>query len=103
MQLSGPTNPFHVSRAYGTVTPPRVVPAQAGAALAKIEPAAEQAAPQRPRAIDQLVGAVVPGSIDFNGSVPAPRGAALPFYSRPGDRNEAATAWQAGRTLDVQG
>lgn len=93
------TNPFHISRAYG------VRPAQSPDAVAAISPVAAvaKARPSNP-GIDRVVGAVVPGGVEFGPAAGA--GAAstsLAFYTRAGDRIEAATALQVGRTLDTQG
>lgn len=58
--------------------------------------------------IDRIVGATVPGRVDFDdasflsaGSLSV--GGALSMYSRPGDRNAAATGVSVGRSLDIQG
>lgn len=56
-----------------------------------------------PSNVQRLVAAVVPGSVDFSGSVPAAAPGALPFYRNPADKNAAAVAIDAGRSLDVTG
>lgn len=114
----GPTNPYLIARAYGSsatagggrvastpvpaTEPVRGVERSGAAAvvgrIGRDEPPARSAT-----GFEALVAAVVPGGVDFSGAAPTPKADALPFYRRPGDRNEAATAWQAGRTLDVQG
>lgn len=93
------TNPFHVARAYGTR------PAQSPDAVAAIGPvaAAVKARPSNP-SIDRVVGAVVPGGVEFGPTAGArTAGSSLAFYTRAGDRIEAATALQVGRTIDTQG
>jgi hypothetical protein len=107
MQIGGPTNPYLIARAYGTSQIASVAkPAAVGSAgvvgrIGQTAPAEAQA--PRATGLEQLVAAVVPGRVDFSGEVPTQRADALPFYRRPGDRNEAATNWLAGRTLDVNG
>jgi hypothetical protein len=56
---------------------------------------------ERAEGIRRLVSAVVPGSVDFSGSEPAP--SALPLYRHPADRNAVGTTLAAGRVIDVQG
>ncbi|MGD9688810.1 MAG: hypothetical protein AB7K52_02375 [Phycisphaerales bacterium] len=116
MALDGVSShvPLHLAQAYGLGQRPPVAPvarvhsAQGGVDRAdpagRIGPAVPSSPPvvERSPGIDLLVGGVVPGSVDFRGANPAPRGA-LPFYSRPGDANEAATAIRLGRSLDVEG
>jgi hypothetical protein len=54
------------------------------------------------RRISLLVGAVVPGGIDFSADQPVPS-AGLPLYRHPAERNAAATGVALGRKLDVNG
>jgi hypothetical protein len=77
----GPTNPFHISRAYQTAPP---------------KPGA------KPTAASPIVAAVVPGRVNFAANQPTQAGPALPFYRHPADKNAAATAINAGRSLDIQ-
>lgn len=53
----------------------------------------------------RLVGAVVPGRVDFSGPTPTQARAegSLPFYRNPADRNTAATQIALGRGVDVTG
>lgn len=62
-------------------------------------------APQRRNTnISRLVAGVVPGRIDFSGDVPRPSAPdAISLYTRPADRNAAATAVNAGRLIDIRG
>lgn len=96
-----PTIPFHVAQAYG-VRPPAGPAARPGAAAS---PAATIGGPSAklPSAAQKLVGATVPGRVDFSGERPAPTGGAIPMYRHPADRNAAATAVSVGRSLDVSG
>ncbi len=96
MKIDGPTNPFHISRAYGVRLPARAIePLRVGPA-----PAASVEVNNASR----LVAASVPGRVDFSGDVPRPSdSAAIPMYRHPADRNAAATAVTAGRTIDVRG
>jgi len=123
-----PTNPFHVSRAYGAPLPAAMQPvrtvgsvAVAGAVQGVSAPAGTDGAlgtqagsgsggieePLAPSKIDRLVAAVVPGGIDFTeeGAMPSRRGGgdALAMYRHPADRNAAATAVHAGRIVDIKG
>src|SRR5689334_20535229 len=94
-----PSNPFHIARAYGVQAPmpPRPV----------VAPIAAESGPvgsiKPPTATSRLAAAVVPGKIAFSGSEPSQMGAALPMYRHPADKNAAATALTAGRTIDVEG
>ena len=63
-----------------------------------------------PSAAQKLVGATVPGRVDFSGDNPAQvpgvgggGGSSLQFYTRPAEKNAAATAVTIGRSLDVRG
>lgn len=49
----------------------------------------------------KLVAAPVAGRVNFSGAAPAHDASALAMYSRPADKNAAATAVQAGRMIDV--
>jgi hypothetical protein len=100
MRVPEPTNPFHIARAYGVqpVAPTRPVQAIAGAGDVVAE-----AGQRMPEGAQRLVAGVVPGSIDFEGSSPAPDSSALPMYPRSADRNAAATQVTAGRVIDVRG
>jgi hypothetical protein len=103
--VTGPTNPYVIARAYGL--PSAASPAVVGriGPAGAVEPAAKPTT-RESDGLERLVAAVVPGGVDFSGPAPTPRmGGAdvLPFYRRPGDRNEAATQWLAGRSLDISG
>lgn len=102
MKPVGPTNPFHLARAYA-VEPPRTA---APAPVEQVSPtdAREQARRKTPSNIDRLVAAVVPGRIDFTDAEPRhdPRTEALPLYRRPEDLNAVATTIHAGRVIDLQ-
>lgn len=92
MRIEGPTNPFHISRAYGIQPPNRVERPQAASST------------ERADAAQRLVAASVPGRVDFSGGgTQPPDSAAIPMYRLPADRNAAATAVTAGRMIDVQG
>jgi hypothetical protein len=100
--LPPPSIPFHVAKAYA-----------AGPRSATRPDAASPGSPAYPTRADtlvsdRLVAATVPGRVGFDASgtarptTDAP-GPALPFYTRPGDKNAAATAIAVGRALDLQG
>ncbi len=100
MNVNGPSIPFHLAKAYG-VSPTRVRPASTPGTVARIGNS-----PQNDPQSNQLTAATVPGKINFDAAAkpsPAAPGGTLPFYTRPGDRNEAATVIQAGRSLDITG
>lgn len=93
-----PTNPFHIARAY-QVQPPR-----ATQPVAPVTPPADPVAGSiKPDPTTRIVAATVPGRINFANAEPSHDSAAIPFYRHPADKNAAATALTAGRTLDVQG
>ena len=48
-----------------------------------------------------LLGAAVPGRVDFSASTPMPS-AALAMYAHPADRNAAATGVHAGKLIDTR-
>lgn len=109
---AAPTIPFHVARLYGARPTASVQPARGADTIAAITPTNSGDAAASGK-LDRLVGAVVPGRVSFDevslsgGLAATERGGApravLPFYTRPGDRQEAATAIQVGRRLDVAG
>jgi len=118
------TNSHLLARAYGAPAPlPRPAAATSPApgsiesrasrvadtasvgALRSPDVAARLQTPQAAAAqLERLVAATVPGRVDFDA-----QGASLSaagsytMHGRPADRNAAALAVQAGRTLDVQG
>ena len=107
MRIEGDPIPFRAAQAYAVAPNTRVQP---------VAPVVRQSSPARieapevtvaPTKIDRLVGAIVQGTIDFTDdqAKPAPSESALPFYTRPGQRNEAATNIVAntGRTIDIRG
>lgn len=99
MNIDGPTNPFHISRAYGVQPPVR-----AAAPVAPVRVTPSSATSVDPAVASRLVAANVPGRVDFSGDAPKPSDvAAIPMYRHPADRNAAATGVSAGRTIDVRG
>lgn len=68
---------------------------------AKVQAVAAQPSAKMPSNAQRLVAAVVPGKVDFSGSVPAAAPGAMPLYRNPADRNAAALSVEAGRSLDV--
>jgi hypothetical protein len=95
-----PTNPFHIARAY-QVQPPAARSANPAPRPESTNPVAGSIKPVAPSS--RIVAAIVPGRVSFAGAAPAQVQTALPFYTHPADKNAAATAVTAGRTLDVQG
>ncbi len=115
MRIEGDPIPFRAAQAYGVHPaqavkgPPPVAPVPAIdrrpiPELRRIDGPEVRVAPSK---IDRLVAAYVPGSIDFSDEQarPAAPKSALPFYTRPGQKNEAATNFisNTGRSLDVRG
>lgn len=102
-------NPLHLlAQAYGVAVsrPVRpVVAAQGVEPVARIRPGAEPAAKPEVSPTARLVGATVPGGIDFSADVPQPgpgRSAqAMAMYRHPADKNAAATGVTAGRLVDL--
>jgi hypothetical protein len=104
-----PTIPFHVAQAYGTSAAAQISRVAAGAGnippTSQVQAAATGPAAKLPSAAQKLVGATVAGRVDFSGDKPAQvtGGAAFALYTRPADKNAAATAVSIGRSLDVRG
>jgi hypothetical protein len=111
-----PTNPFHLARAYAAqpaarLDQPRpVADAPPVQPIAAIRPEPTSPAAQRSAKLakidSQLVGAVVPGSIDFTESAPraaGPSAGVLPMYANPTQRNAVETVLLVGRGLDISG
>jgi hypothetical protein len=111
--------PFHIAKAYGAQSPQRTGGAQqtqqAGAIKSSegLEGVGGPSA-KLPTAAQKLVGARVPGKVDFSGDAPVQSAgggggagnlaaSALPLYRHPADKNAAATAVSIGRSLDVTG
>jgi hypothetical protein len=99
MRIEGATNPFHVARVYGVQPPLRLARADTVERVApRIDPHIE------PTNASRLIAGSVPGRVDFSADTPRPSDpAAIPMYRHPADKNAAATAVTAGRTLDVRG
>ncbi len=105
-----PTIPFHVAKAYGVKAGAQAAPAtqgvQSAPSASQVRGAGEAGpAAKLPTAAQRLVGATVPGRVDFSGDKPAQvaGGSTLAMYTRPADKNAAATAVTIGRSLDVRG
>jgi hypothetical protein len=107
VKIGPPTNPFHIARAYGVSAPQSVRPQAPVEPVAPVSrnDASGASVRKRPSNIDRLVGAVVPGRIDFTDEGPRheSRSEAIPLYRHPADLNAAATNIYAGRSLDVSG
>lgn len=104
MSTIGPTNPHHVARAYALRPPVSLAPQRPAADVART--ATPSSFPVQTRynaSMAGLIGAQVPGGIDFSGDTPRPGAHTLPLYRHPADRNAAATGVHAGRMLDVEG
>lgn len=103
--------PFHIAKAYG-VNPIAQISRQTPG-VSQSSTSAQVSAPAAPAGVEQskklsaagqsLVGAVVPGRVDFSGNEPKQVGGALQMYRHPADKNAAATAVNVGRKLDVSG
>lgn len=103
-----PTTPFHLARAYNAQP---VEPVSNRVVTTAVDPIARIGREQHPNttagddSIRRLVGAVVPGGVNFdeaggNGSAAVSRDT-YAMYRRPTDRNDAATGVHVGRALDV--
>lgn len=108
-----PTNPYHISRAYGVETPSvrpireTDIPAQLRQ-VARPETTSDAMQTRTDRSaakptVAKLVAGMVPGGIDFSGDEPRPTADAIPLYRHPADKNAAATGVHAGRVIDVTG
>ncbi|MDX2115115.1 MAG: hypothetical protein SFZ24_05765 [Planctomycetota bacterium] len=100
MHVGGPTNPFHIARAYGVAAPSSARPPSAASPAPAQAPAATGRTPSN---VQRLVAGVVPGRIDFSTPEPSHAAPTLQLYRHPADRNAAATAVNAGRIVDVRG
>jgi hypothetical protein len=49
----------------------------------------------------RLIGARVPGGIDFSGLRPEPKGPTIPLYRHPADANAAATRLAVPSIVDL--
>lgn len=85
-----PTNPYHISRAYGVRQ----------AAPAAVAPAA---AAERSEGLANLIAATVPGGVHFDSDGSPVARPAMTLYRHPADRNAAATGVMLGRMVDVNG
>lgn len=106
MTVSGPippTNPFHIARAYALRSAQRPAAAEGVKPAAGAEPVRQPERAGLSPALSRLVGAVVPGRVDFSEDLPRPASDPIPFYRHPADRNAAATILNTGRVLDVNG
>lgn len=102
-----PTIPFHVAQAYGVRPTQQTAAARAtqNAQATEIS-AARPSGPSAklPSAAQKLVGATVPGRVDFSGPTPTQTtDSTLQLYRHPAEKNAAATAVSIGRSLDVRG
>lgn len=76
-----------------------------------IAPTQRAEAPAAASRLERLVAATVPGRMDFDDPrvtsatslTTGAGGGAFSMYTRPGDKNAAATAVSVGRSLDIQG
>jgi hypothetical protein len=116
MDRVGPTNPYHISKAYGVASPSRVAPSSQSQAVFPIRPttrtdsvdASTTRAAAAKQRISTLVAARVTELPETGTTAQAPaatqaRAGAFPMYRHPADKNAAATAVNAGRVLDVNG
>jgi hypothetical protein len=85
----------------GTPAPISFANAQRAARAYGVKGAVATPQAKMPSAAQRLVAAVVPGSVDFSGDVPAVAQGAIAFYRNPADRNAAALAVNVGRSLDA--
>lgn len=106
MEAIPPSIPFvqasRVANAYGVRPPQRVQPA-APVQPAQAVGAADATGTKTDPRMGRLVAATVPGGVSFEGGVPTPTQAAIPFYRHPADANAAATGVNLGRVLDTNG
>jgi hypothetical protein len=94
MTTTPPIGAWHISHylksaAGSAPAPPQAVPTRRVPDRNEVTPPARL-----------LLAGQVPGRVDF--AAPSPTGPGLPFYRHPADRNAAATAVTAGRTLDLE-
>ena len=114
MQVSSPTNPFHIARAYGVPGGSRLGGPAAGGSVGGARGVEgvegdRQVDPGQVR-ISRLIAGTVRGSIEFGDGPGGARvghgGDAIAMYRRPGEQNAVATAVSAsnlGRAIDLRG
>lgn len=111
MQVNANNQAALLARTYGAG---QTTAARPAGVVAKVGPTASPPADKvevkgRAPALDALVGAVVPGKVEFSGDTAKPSQAALgaggtyQMFRRPSDRMEAATGVSVGRRIDLQG
>ncbi len=106
---TSPTNPYHISQAYGVSLPnglrvrpmqaPTHAPAPGGLDLADTFQQTQGAHSEHN--VARVVAARVPGAVDFSPELSRNNATPIPFYRHPADTNAAATAIDAGRVIDV--
>lgn len=104
MRIGTGSLPFHAARAYAASAPVGAdVAARSGEFERRREDIVELTPGAAPSPAAALVGARVGAGLDLDdsGAAPASARGALPMYTRPADRNAAATGVLAGRVLDV--
>jgi hypothetical protein len=96
--------PFRAAAAYGIsrAAPGISRPAPSQVAAAPIVATQADRVDASLAKIRPLVGATVPGRVDFSGATPVQTGV-LPLYRHPFDRNAAATNIASGKAIDVTG
>ena len=100
---SGPGMPYHLARAYGVAPANSPARTNAGVPVAGTPETSSGPAARLPSAAHKLVGAVVPGRVDFSGAEPVQTSGTLAMYANPALKNAAATGVAVGRSLDVSG
>lgn len=104
---------FHVSRAYSAQG---VEPVSNRIVTTPVQPvgrigssggagSSQAADARRDPSIRKLIGAMVPGGVDFSGEAPTASRSreSLSLYSHPAAKNAAATGVTLGRSIDVSG
>ncbi len=106
--------PFHLAKAYGierttpvrpitpkAQTPRTISPADRAPASDGLRLFHPQGGSKANPGVANLVGATVPGSVDFSSGDPQARTGSLALYHAPAARNAAATGVDLGRMLDT--
>ena len=101
MNITPSSIPFYIARAHGVERAIAVSRTRQAARVQPIE--STRTVESQTNGPSALVGAIVPGRIDFTDSLPLQRAEALSMYRRPSDHNAAATGVEAGRVVDVSG
>jgi hypothetical protein len=101
MRIDG-SIPIHIARAYGVQPQRAATPVQPSEPTTPAQRVRETSGAELSEKLQQLIGAKVPGPVDFAAaSTPTSPAGAYQLYDRAADRIEAATGVHLGRSIDL--